>query len=180
LTTDSQHAYRASDALVKAIRAYKTACDDFQRDVVQPWEDSQPDVNTLWARFDGLDTICVGFGSPDVPPGLSSNQRRRALLPQRGKAGDYWRNTLRTMRQRPKLSDVLRAHEVRPHIPRTDLGRWFTPGMLDTGDATYFTWGVEHPNPGPHLTLVRLSEYYLAREAFEDRQGKLVDPLAPW
>ena len=171
-----KYAYRASDELTAALNEYDKTCRAFQRDVVDPWEASHPEVNSLWViRY--VDTILVGFSDPgdDVPDGLSRARDREELLPRRGAAGKPWRDSMRLLEKRPRLSAVFARFGIEITVSRVDHSRFYTPGLAATPLGTFIFWGVEHPDPGEHLTLVPLSVYYTAREALEaakDQAGR--------
>jgi hypothetical protein len=171
MTTNSKYAYRASDELAGALRDLSAQIKQFHDEVMTPWKQAHPGVDSTWHRRAGYELECLGFVVPEgqeVPEGLSANREREWLIPKRGRAGDQWRADLDLLSQRPKLGPVLDAYDVEPIILRPDLGRYFHLGLHDTPNDGYFlTWGCEHP-PSPHLTLVRLSEYYAAVEEAAD------------
>lgn len=166
-----KYAYRTSDALAAALRRHKQDCDDFYRDVLGPWERAAGEINSLWRRTIGVDMECLGFSDlhPDRPPpaGLSRRKGREELIPARGVAGQPWRDDLTKLRTRPRLSTVFAEFGVQIEIPRTEHHRFYVPGVLVTTDAAYIFWGCDYPNSNAHLTPVKLSEFYAAREAHD-------------
>lgn len=161
-------AYRASPELTAALRDLSERITRFHTEVVTPWEECNTEVTSVWHRRLGYENECIGFtvrtpGAP-TPPGLSSNKERDWLIPKRGEFGDPWRADLERLNQRPRLAPVLRQFGVEPTITVIDHGRIYTPGLVPHREAFYLTWGHPHPDPGPHLTGVPLSEYYLALE----------------
>jgi hypothetical protein len=158
-------AYRASPELTNALRTLNDTIQKFHTEVIKLWEDTHPGIVLAW-RKQGAEIECVGFraelGDP-VPSGLSANRERSWLIPRRGKSGDPWRNDLVSVNKHPKIGPLLWNFGVEPTIVVIDHSRWYTPGLADTTDCYYLTWGYEHPDPGPHLTRVPLSEYYTDR-----------------
>jgi hypothetical protein len=169
-----KYAYQADPYLTTALRDYEAACRTFDRVIVRPWCEAHPDTPPLWIRELGTDRVCIGFGDPGgptAPKGLSRNRQREELIPKAGKVGAQWREHLDRLNQRPRLSAVFRRFKVTPTISRIDHSRLYYPGLLNTPDAIYITWAVEHPNPGPHLSAVPLSVYYAALEAQEELEA---------
>lgn len=171
-------AYRASPELATALRDLSERIRVFHDEVIRPWEETNSDVNLVWHRRLGYEIKFLGFavaakGIP-VPDGLSSNRGRHYLIPRRGKGGDPWRSALEMFNQRPELSPVLRQFGVEPTFLVPDRGRLYHLGLRALAGSYYLTWGHEHPNPGPHLTPVPLSEYYLAVEAADTGNEKSV------
>jgi hypothetical protein len=167
MTTNSKYAYRASDELSGALRDLSTRVKQFYDEVITPWEEAHPDVDSTWHRRAGYELECLGFalheGNTDVPPGLSANREREWLIPKRGRAGDQWRADLDMLNKRPRLGPILDKYGVEAVILRVDQGRYSHLGLHDTPDGYFLTWGCEHP-PNPHLTPVPLSVYYSAVE----------------
>jgi hypothetical protein len=171
MTGNGKFAYRASDDLAGALRDLSGRIKQFHDEVMTPWKDAHPGVDSTWHRRAGYELECLGFvvhGGAEVPDGLSSNKERWWLIPTRGRKGDQWRTDLTVLNQRPKLDPVLGAHGVQPVIVRVDLGRYFHLGLHDTPDGYFLTWGCEHPVPHQHLGRVRLSVFYAAVEAAAD------------
>jgi hypothetical protein len=163
-----KYAYRASDELDEALKAYAETCRVFQRDVIDPWEAAHPETTPLWVRT-YLELEMVGFKDPGgvVPEGLSRAKNREELLPRRGASGAPWGEAMMQLNRRPKLSAVFRQFGIETTITRVDHSRIYTPGLAATPLGTFVFWGVEHPKPGDHLTRVPLSVFYTAREALE-------------
>jgi hypothetical protein len=166
MTTNSKYAYRASDELAGALRALSARIKQFHDEVMTPWKQAHPGVDSTWHRRAGYELECLGFVVADgqeAPEGLSANLEREWLIPKRGRKGAQWRTDLELLSQRPKLGPVLDAYDVQPVIVRVDHGRYYHLGLHDTPDGYFLTWGVEHP-PCPNLTPVKLSVYYTAVE----------------
>ena len=164
-----KYAYRASEALSKALAAYSQACQDFYRDVLGPWEEAHAPMHSMWQHTVYGDLRCVGFSdvdpTSDPPKGLFRSRNRDGLVPtNRGKAGDPWRAEMGVLNKRPVISAVLEAHGVTPYILDVDHSRVTRVGVIVTPNGHLLSWGVEHP-PCEHLTPIPLSEYYAAREA---------------
>lgn len=174
-----KHAYRASEELTAALNDYDQACRAFQRDVITPWENAHPEVNSLWV-VSHLDTELIGFSDPggDVPEGLSRARDRKELIPKRGKTGQPWRDAMDELGKRPRLSAVFRRFGIEVTILRLDHSRIYTPGLVATPLGTFVFWGVEHPDPGEHLTPVPLSVFYTAREALDAQKAQASDETA--
>lgn len=167
-------AYLASPELTAALGNIGDRVTAFHADVIRPWEESSRDVTAVWYRRLGYEVRCLGFSvkteGARVPDGLSANRNRDWLIPKRGAVGESWRQDLARSNQRPQLEPVLRRFDIEPTIMVIDHGRRYTPGLVDTADGYYLTWGYEHPDPGPHLAAVPPSVYYAAVEAV-DRMG---------
>jgi hypothetical protein len=165
---NNKFAYLASPELDSALRDLSKRVRVFHDEVIHPWEESNPEVKSVWNTHHGFDPECVGFavvhdGDP-VPAGLSSNRARDWLIPRRGWTGNEWRGALDHLNKRPKIGPVLREFCVEHSFLVPDHARIYHLGLRATPSAYYLTWGHEHPDPGPHLTPVLLSEYYLAIE----------------
>lgn len=168
-----KHAYRASDELAAALDEYQEACRAFQRDVIDPWEAAHPETTSLWVR-PFLDLEMIGFKDHggQVPEGLSRAKSREALLPRRGAAGAPWGEAMMQLNRRPQLAAVFHRFGIETTIMRVDHSRVYTPGLTVTPLGTFIFWGVEHPNPGDHLTPVPLSVFYTACEARDAQKAQ--------
>jgi hypothetical protein len=171
-----KYAYRASKELAAALNDYDQACRVFQHEVIDPWEAAHPEVNSLWV-IHFVDTVVVGFSDlgGDVPEGLSRAKNRQELLPKRGASGQPWRDALTLLGKRPRLSTVFRKFGIDTTILCVDQGRRYTAGLAATPLGTFIFWGMEHPNPGEHLTPVPLSVFYTAREALDAQKAQVSD-----
>jgi hypothetical protein len=168
------YAYRPSELFAEAWRQNEIKRDAFIENVVKPWNAEHPDNPVLW-RNNPFDIDChpCGFrdGKPDdpPPPGLSRSKRRGYLIPRNGAPGISWRAVIETFNQQPLRSDVYRLFEVPMRIP------------VEAGDGSHFMRPVCMENLGGQLfvacmvevqarelTPIKLSDYYLAKEAVEN------------
>ena len=165
------HAYRASDELATALRSF---ADEYGTcvDAVWRWDNENPGTKLVFLGGGfGPDPSLVGFSdsADEVPKGLSRNQQRDWLIPARGKAGDPWRQILESMKL-PSEAAVYRRFEVPAWAQGDGNGRGgvyvSTTGFLDAYQHGVFVGNAyEFDKPGPHLTPVKLSEFYAAKEA---------------
>jgi hypothetical protein len=166
-------AWRASDKFAAALRQYQTDKQTFIDSVVLPFDRDHPNNPTAWLGTGPLDVRCVGFKdmADEVPAGLSRAQTRHWLIPIRGRAGNEWRDVIARMAGMPSLKDLFTAHDVAPFILVGDL--FATPGWFSDGINVYIecigdiTKTREDANPSKHLTPIKLSEFYAAKEAME-------------
>ena len=170
-----KYAYRASDELARALRMFNQRWATFYDQEVGPFPRLH-NLHTAWRVDYAGDAKCLGFAliheDDEIPKGLSASKDRDYLIP-RGKAGDPWRAHMKRLNSGPKRAPILKRFGVEPMFLVIDTGRGYHIGLHDTPDGYYATWGCENPNPGPHLTPVRLSEFYLAKEREDARRAAM-------
>lgn len=172
------HAYRASDELASALREHRARFTEFL-ETVHRFDREHPGNELVWVQDPfAADQRPVGFrdGGDLVPAGLSRAKSRAWLRPARGAAGQPWRDTLVAMAKRPALEPVLRQFDVRAYGegPGTGTGgyyvaptQWIDAGPDGALVACRYDIAVNHdgePDLTPHLTPMRLSEFYAIKE----------------
>lgn len=169
--------WRASDEFAAAIRGYRQKRKEFVDTVVHEFNEAHPDHSARFYRHPfSLDAILAGFAddTSDVPEGLSRAKTREYLVPVRGSKGKPWREAMRTLEKMPSIDGVFKAHNLSPVVW---IGSYVQrAGIFDDGQHVYIECGgdltKERPADGtsPHLTPIRLSEYYAVKEAFQDNE----------
>ncbi|MFJ5984260.1 hypothetical protein [Lentzea sp. NPDC092896] len=163
-------AYRASDELAAAYRQYLVDC-HAQHEKANAYNRANPELPLyIWqSRYDHGITVCGFVDKPSqaVPPGLSRKQDRPYFIPRRGITGDGWRKVIAEYDRYPSLQEmVLRPHGLAVCL-RVDFNL-HVAGIFDFGEPGVFVRiGTPYPEPGNHLTVVPLSEFYRAKESFE-------------
>jgi hypothetical protein len=174
--------WRASDELTAAIREYHKARKEFIATAVHEFNAEHPDHGARWYRHSfTLDPVFRGFadGTTDVPEGLSRAQKRDYLIPARGPKSKPWRESVAAMGKIPTLDVVFREHNLASNV-------WsgqhvYQPGMFDDGEHVFIACGgditTERPADGTskHVTPVKLSEFYAAKEAHEAKAAPATD-----
>jgi len=114
----------------------------------------------------GLDRLTLGFADDTdaVPEGLSRSQRRTYLRPMRGRKGDPWRAAMRRVSAAPKVDEVFHRFRVDMSVQDSTTSRNYRIGVRELDGGVVITCGAALPE-SPHLTPMRLSEYYAAIES---------------
>lgn len=167
-------AWRASTEFGAAIRNFQAEKQSFIDAVIMPFDREHPNNPTAWRRAGfSLDLQCCGFKDQDddAPAGLSRAQTRSWLVPARGAAGKEWRAVLERMAEMPSLDKVFAEHGVASFFLAGN--RVVTPGFFSNGTDVYLQCTAdiakprENADPSTHLTPIKLSEFYAAKEATE-------------
>lgn len=171
-------AWRASDEFAAALRQYQTDKQAFIDSVVRPFDEEHPNNPTAWRRAGfSLDLQCCGFKDKagEVPAGLSRARTRRWLVPVRGKVGNEWRDVLRRMAEMPSLDKVFQVYDCTSFVLVGSTCA--TPGWFSDGTNVYIECTGDIANtradaaPSDHLTPIKLSEFYAAKEAWESARA---------
>jgi hypothetical protein len=166
-------AYRASDTLAAAYRAYLADYNTARLAAVA--YDNEHPAHPLYAWQSNVDRHVEILGFRDVDPhseppvGLSRRQGRPYLVPKRGIPGDPWRAVITQYDRFPDPGTLLNTHEVPSYVHDLERHRVFVPGIHDFGEHGVFVTilGRAFDDPGPHLTRAPLSTYYAAKEAHQ-------------
>lgn len=178
MTTPERVAYRADDSFTTAVREHLVRLNT-ARLAVREYNDAHPE-HPLKVVRDRIDHQIRVVGFTDVhcdqppPKGLSRSQDRDYLSAARGGAGTPWRAVRDQYNQFPSLADdVFQPHGL--SVYRLTDCRFNVAGIYDFGGLGLFvTIPGGYPDPGGHLTLVPLSEFYRAQETYE--AAKVVAP----
>ena len=182
------YAYRASDDLASALRAYATEDNAFRQRVIER-DKQNPGREIMWSRSPfSNDMHPMGFAdsTDEVPEGLSRKQGRRSLIPKRGKPGDSWRAVLDEMGKRPQVEKVLMQFNV-PTAGRGGStgtgGHYLAPTQfIDGGEdgvlvvckydlATDPLHQSGTQSIGQHITPIPLSEFYAVKERLDGERA---------
>jgi len=165
-----KHVYRSTPELARAIIAQTALQREFYDTVIKVYAETS-DRDTHWLQYTGsVDPECVGFTdtTTEVPSGLSRAQKRDYLIPRKGETGAPWRAIMARMNKRPRIGDVLRKYGVQTLIISGD--RCYTPGYFVDTEAELAYFICTAPLESEHLTEIKMSEFYAAREAYDERQ----------
>lgn len=164
------HAYRVTNPVsAEQIRDARTAWRAYMGPTgpVAEYQNTHPG-NELYAST-GLETRFDGFanGAATVPAGLSYRNGRAYLIPKHGETGEPWREVLAGFnRGVPNLGNVLRAWHIPTYVIDADRSMLCHVGIQDYGvHGLFLTIGTALKEDSV-LTLVPLSEFYAAKEAF--------------
>lgn len=164
-------AWKASPQFTEALRTRQAEREQWFEDVVGSWNDAHPNQSLYGSNGSALtfDLVVDGFADGDrkspVPVGLSRATSRAYLKPARGAAGAPWREALETFTNCPSLDEVFQDHGAAVYVLADhSLCR---ANLFDTGDAMfiYSSADLSLKRPSEHLTAVKLSEFYAAKEA---------------
>ena len=169
------YAYRCGADLSAAIVDRYGEQERFRTEVWLAWnrEHRARKVRAAFDRQVGIDITLVGFLQDDKRakiPGLSMSLRRGYALPVKGKAGDYWRAQMATLRPWPSMQDVFDQAQIPTVVMSGNLLCSVGYEMAIDGvvylacEASLFQ-PVDAIPPG--LTRIPLSEFHAAREARE-------------
>ena len=177
-------AWRASIGFAAAIRERLAQREEWWKVVLGNWNEQHPHQHAYGTTTNAtsFDPKITGFadGKRREPPpeGLARAQSRPGeLRPARGAVGNPWRAALDQLNTCPSLDKVFTDHDV-PIYGLVDLrlcrltvhdlgeqGVWLACSRDVVGTSS---------QPVEHLTPVKLSEFYAAREAFQEAHPEKV------
>lgn len=180
------HAYRASDELAAALRAFRETEREFGEQITA-WDTAHPGHELLWvADSFSAGKRAVGFtdGQDEVPSGLSRAKTRTELRPKKTKAGKPWQDTLDWANKRPSVEPVYSrfgipaatdggargGNSLSRYIMSTQWGDAGDDGVLvyTRGDLRHPFFGSDKPAEiSEHLTPIPLSEFYAIKERLD-------------
>jgi hypothetical protein len=164
------YAYRASVELADAVRDRTGARIAYCREALEAFRSWYGGPKVIYQRNPfRLDARAVGFADDDPdsdPPTIGLTRRRRNaryLTPTRDIHGGPYRAHLAHVNAAPSLDGAFADHGISTFVD-TVSGRAHLIGYHFTDGLRLVACRIELP-PSPHLTPIRLSEYYREIEA---------------